>query len=160
MCTGSFFFYFNCRAKLNPGTRKKSRMILTNFSKAVTSKLTYWQFYCLSVLSYILSLLLVIKKTFLFSRAQLEESRQAMSANRSRGRVLDALMKEKKNGHLPGIFGRLVNSSLYLQVDHKKNIFIRITGWPTQPTQLDKYVYHKKIESRTFSFNFKGDKFF
>ncbi|XP_041972452.1 structural maintenance of chromosomes protein 4 [Aricia agestis] len=40
-------------------------------------------------------------------RAQLEESRQAMSANRSRGRVLDALMKEKKAGRLPGIFGRL-----------------------------------------------------
>ncbi|XP_028162116.1 structural maintenance of chromosomes protein 4 [Ostrinia furnacalis] len=40
-------------------------------------------------------------------RAQLEESRQAMSANRSRGRVLDALMKEKKSGRLPGIFGRL-----------------------------------------------------
>ncbi|KAJ0171837.1 hypothetical protein K1T71_012600 [Dendrolimus kikuchii] len=40
-------------------------------------------------------------------RAQLEESRQAMSANKSRGRVLDALMKEKKNGTLSGIFGRL-----------------------------------------------------
>ncbi|KOB66221.1 Structural maintenance of chromosomes protein, partial [Operophtera brumata] len=40
-------------------------------------------------------------------RSQLEESRQAMSANRSRGRVLDSLMKEKRNGNLPGIFGRL-----------------------------------------------------
>ncbi|CAH0714903.1 unnamed protein product, partial [Brenthis ino] len=40
-------------------------------------------------------------------RAQLEESRQAMSANKSRGRVLDSLMKEKKAGRLPGIFGRL-----------------------------------------------------
>ncbi|XP_004933572.1 structural maintenance of chromosomes protein 4 [Bombyx mori] len=40
-------------------------------------------------------------------RIQLEESRQAMSANKSRGRVLDALMKEKRNGNLPGIFGRL-----------------------------------------------------
>ncbi|XP_026316023.1 structural maintenance of chromosomes protein 4 [Hyposmocoma kahamanoa] len=40
-------------------------------------------------------------------RAQLEESRQAMSANKSRGRVLDALMKEKRNGNIPGIFGRL-----------------------------------------------------
>ncbi|KAJ2944933.1 hypothetical protein O0L34_g1828 [Tuta absoluta] len=40
-------------------------------------------------------------------RAQLEESRQAMSANRSRGRVLDALMREKTNGNIPGIFGRL-----------------------------------------------------
>ncbi|CAG4980755.1 unnamed protein product [Colias eurytheme] len=40
-------------------------------------------------------------------RAQLEESKQAMNANRSRGRVLDALMKEKRSGRLPGIFGRL-----------------------------------------------------
>ncbi|KAM3962224.1 structural maintenance of chromosomes 4-like protein gluon [Aphomia sociella] len=40
-------------------------------------------------------------------RAQLEESRQAMSANKSRGRVLDSLMKEKKSGRLTGIFGRL-----------------------------------------------------
>ncbi|XP_026735290.1 structural maintenance of chromosomes protein 4 [Trichoplusia ni] len=40
-------------------------------------------------------------------RSQLEESRQAMTANRSRGRVLDSLMKEKRDGRLPGIFGRL-----------------------------------------------------
>ncbi|XP_030034137.2 structural maintenance of chromosomes protein 4 [Manduca sexta] len=40
-------------------------------------------------------------------RAQLEESKQAMSANKSRGRVLDALMREKRNGKIPGIFGRL-----------------------------------------------------
>ncbi|CAG4968620.1 unnamed protein product [Parnassius apollo] len=40
-------------------------------------------------------------------RAQLEESRQAMSANKSRGRVLDSLMREKNSGRLPGIFGRL-----------------------------------------------------
>ncbi|XP_023935989.2 structural maintenance of chromosomes protein 4 [Bicyclus anynana] len=40
-------------------------------------------------------------------RGQLEESRQALTANRSRGRVLDSLMKEKRAGNLPGIFGRL-----------------------------------------------------
>uniref|UniRef100_A0A2A4K7F0 Structural maintenance of chromosomes protein 4 n=1 Tax=Heliothis virescens TaxID=7102 RepID=A0A2A4K7F0_HELVI len=40
-------------------------------------------------------------------RAQLEESRQAMSANTSRDRVLNALMNEKRQGRLPGIFGRL-----------------------------------------------------
>ncbi|XP_013138419.1 PREDICTED: structural maintenance of chromosomes protein 4 [Papilio polytes] len=40
-------------------------------------------------------------------RAQLEESRQAMNANRSKGRVLDSLMNEKRSGRLPGIFGRL-----------------------------------------------------
>ncbi|XP_047036782.1 structural maintenance of chromosomes protein 4 [Helicoverpa zea] len=40
-------------------------------------------------------------------RAQLEESRQAMSANTSRDRVLNALMNEKRQGRMPGIFGRL-----------------------------------------------------
>lgn len=40
-------------------------------------------------------------------RGQLEESKQAMSANRSKGRVLNALMEEKRNGNIPGIFGRL-----------------------------------------------------
>ncbi|KAI8423716.1 hypothetical protein MSG28_012747 [Choristoneura fumiferana] len=40
-------------------------------------------------------------------RAQLEESRQALNANRSRNRVLDSLMNEKRKGNLPGIFGRL-----------------------------------------------------
>uniref|UniRef100_A0A2H1V4J8 Structural maintenance of chromosomes protein n=1 Tax=Spodoptera frugiperda TaxID=7108 RepID=A0A2H1V4J8_SPOFR len=40
-------------------------------------------------------------------RAQIEESRQAMSANTSRNKVLNALMNEKRNGRLAGIFGRL-----------------------------------------------------
>ena len=30
-----------------------------------------------------------------------------MSANTSRGRILDGLMEQKRNGTLPGIFGRL-----------------------------------------------------
>ncbi|XP_050668602.1 structural maintenance of chromosomes protein 4 [Leptidea sinapis] len=40
-------------------------------------------------------------------RKQLEESKQTMNANRSKGRVLDSLMREKQSGRLPGIFGRL-----------------------------------------------------
>jgi len=42
-------------------------------------------------------------------RSQVEELRSSMQANRSRGRVLDALMEQKQLGHLPGIFGRLVS---------------------------------------------------
>jgi len=42
-------------------------------------------------------------------RSQVEEVRSSMQANRSRGRVLDALMEQKQLGHLPGIFGRLVS---------------------------------------------------
>jgi structural maintenance of chromosome 4 len=41
-------------------------------------------------------------------RSQVEELRSSMQANRSRGRVLDALMEQKQLGYLPGIFGRLV----------------------------------------------------
>ena len=42
-------------------------------------------------------------------RSQVEELRTSMQANRSRGRVLDALMEQKQLGHLSGIFGRLVS---------------------------------------------------
>lgn len=44
-------------------------------------------------------------------RAQVEETRSSMQANRSRGRVLDSLMEQKRQGHLPGIFGRLVSQA-------------------------------------------------
>jgi len=53
-------------------------------------------------------------------RSQVEEVRSSMQANRSRGRVLDALMEQKQLGHLPGIFGRLVslilNSCLHIVI--------------------------------------------
>jgi structural maintenance of chromosome 4 len=42
-------------------------------------------------------------------RAQVEETRSSMQASRSRGRVLDSLMEQKRQGLLPGIFGRLVS---------------------------------------------------
>lgn len=41
-------------------------------------------------------------------RQKVEESRSSLSANCSRGRVLDALIQQKKQGKIPGIFGRLV----------------------------------------------------
>ncbi|XP_029157780.1 structural maintenance of chromosomes protein 4 [Nylanderia fulva] len=40
-------------------------------------------------------------------RMTFEEQRSAMQASRSSNRVLDALMKEKREGRIPGIFGRL-----------------------------------------------------
>ena len=40
-------------------------------------------------------------------RIRLEQSRSTLSANTSRGRVLDGLMEQKRKGTLPGIFGRL-----------------------------------------------------
>ena len=50
-----------------------------------------------------------VSKELRAHRSQVEELRSSMQANRSRGRVLDALMEQKQLGHLPGIFGRLVS---------------------------------------------------
>jgi len=42
------------------------------------------------------------------NRAKLDESSNALQATRSNNKVLDALMKQKMSGNLPGILGRLV----------------------------------------------------
>jgi structural maintenance of chromosome 4 len=47
-------------------------------------------------------------------RITFEEQRSAMQANKSRNRILDSLMREKREGRIPGIFGRLV-SYLYFR---------------------------------------------
>lgn len=41
-------------------------------------------------------------------RGRLEEVRSALQAGRGRGAVLSAIMEQKRNGSLPGVFGRLV----------------------------------------------------
>lgn len=40
-------------------------------------------------------------------RQKVEEARSSLSANRSKGKVLDALLQQKKLGKIPGIYGRL-----------------------------------------------------
>uniref|UniRef100_A0A7N8XTQ3 Structural maintenance of chromosomes protein n=1 Tax=Mastacembelus armatus TaxID=205130 RepID=A0A7N8XTQ3_9TELE len=40
-------------------------------------------------------------------RQKVDEAKSSLSSNRSRGKVLDALMHQKKSGKIPGIFGRL-----------------------------------------------------
>ncbi|XP_076002157.1 structural maintenance of chromosomes protein 4 isoform X1 [Genypterus blacodes] len=40
-------------------------------------------------------------------RQKVEEAKSSLSSNRSRGKVLDALMQQKKSGRIPGILGRL-----------------------------------------------------
>lgn len=42
-------------------------------------------------------------------RVKVEESRSSFQASRSRGRVLDSLMQQKREGALPGLYGRLVS---------------------------------------------------
>ena len=41
-------------------------------------------------------------------RQKVEEAKSSLSSNRSRGKVLDALMNQKSSGRIPGILGRLV----------------------------------------------------
>uniref|UniRef100_A0A803TJ96 Structural maintenance of chromosomes 4 n=1 Tax=Anolis carolinensis TaxID=28377 RepID=A0A803TJ96_ANOCA len=41
-------------------------------------------------------------------RQKVEEARSSLAANKSRGKVLEALMQQKKSGSIPGIYGRLV----------------------------------------------------
>jgi len=43
-------------------------------------------------------------------RQKVEEAKSSLSSNRSRGKVLDALMGQKKSGKIPGILGRLVGT--------------------------------------------------
>ncbi|XP_041849749.1 structural maintenance of chromosomes protein 4 [Melanotaenia boesemani] len=40
-------------------------------------------------------------------RQKVDEAKSSLSSNRSRGKVLDALMQLKKSGKIPGIYGRL-----------------------------------------------------
>ncbi|XP_072248446.1 structural maintenance of chromosomes protein 4 isoform X1 [Leuresthes tenuis] len=40
-------------------------------------------------------------------RQKVDEAKSSLSSNRSRGKVLDALMQMKKSGRIPGIYGRL-----------------------------------------------------
>lgn len=43
-------------------------------------------------------------------REKVDEAKTSLSSNRSRGKVLDALMQLKKTGRIPGIYGRLVKA--------------------------------------------------
>lgn len=45
-------------------------------------------------------------------RQKVDEAKSSLSSNRSRGKVLDALMHQKKTGRIPGILGRLVKNGL------------------------------------------------
>lgn len=41
-------------------------------------------------------------------RQKVAEAKSSLSTNRSRNKVLDALMQQKRSGKIPGILGRLV----------------------------------------------------
>lgn len=52
-------------------------------------------------------------------RQKVDEAKSSLSSNRSRGKVLDALMQQKKTGRIPGILGRLVKTTVInIQREH------------------------------------------
>lgn len=56
-------------------------------------------------------------------RQKVDEAKSSLSSNRSQGKVLDALMQQKKTGRIPGIFGRLVNKRIN---DKNSNITLHL----------------------------------
>ncbi|MEE6501169.1 hypothetical protein FKM82_004087 [Ascaphus truei] len=48
-----------------------------------------------------------IKNSVRELRQKVEEAKSSLAANRSKGKVLDALIQQKKSGKIPGIYGRL-----------------------------------------------------
>uniref|UniRef100_A0A8C8VJ52 Structural maintenance of chromosomes protein n=1 Tax=Pelusios castaneus TaxID=367368 RepID=A0A8C8VJ52_9SAUR len=48
-----------------------------------------------------------IKNSVRELRQKVEEAKSSLAINRSRGKVLDALIQQKKSGKIPGIYGRL-----------------------------------------------------
>lgn len=59
-------------------------------------------------------------------RQKVDEAKSSLSSNRSRGKVLDALMQQKKSGRISGILGRLVNKMLRYR---DANYFMVILLW-------------------------------
>lgn len=67
-------------------------------------------------------------------RVQFDEQKLSMQASRSRNRVLDALMTEKREGRLPGIFGRLGNLGA---IDLKYDVAISTACGPLDNIVVD-----------------------
>lgn len=49
-------------------------------------------------------------------RQKVAEAKSSLSTNRSRSKVLDALMQQKRSGKIPGILGRLVRPLAFTSV--------------------------------------------
>lgn len=63
-----------------------------------------------------------------------EETRVAMNSNRGRGRVLDALMQQKAEGNIPGIFGRMGDLG---GIDEKYDVAISTACGPLDNIVVD-----------------------
>lgn len=58
------------------------------------------------------------------NRMQLEEKRSSMQASRSKGKVLDGLMAQKRDGNCPGLYGRLVSLKKYQTIVGKLHFLL------------------------------------
>lgn len=48
-------------------------------------------------------------------RRKVEEAKSSLAQSRSRGKVLEALLQQKKCGNIPGLYGRLVSVGRLLE---------------------------------------------
>lgn len=67
-------------------------------------------------------------------RVQLEETRSAQQATKSRGRVLDSLTQQKNEGNLPGLFGRLGDLGA---IDQKYDVAVSTACGPLDNIVVD-----------------------
>lgn len=67
-------------------------------------------------------------------RVKLEETRSAMQSSRSRGRVMDAIMEQKRNGSIVGVFGRLGDLG---GIDEKYDVAISTACGPLDNIVVD-----------------------
>ncbi|XP_062833576.1 structural maintenance of chromosomes protein 4 isoform X1 [Anolis carolinensis] len=67
-------------------------------------------------------------------RQKVEEARSSLAANKSRGKVLEALMQQKKSGSIPGIYGRLGDLGA---IDEKYDVAISSSCWALDHIVVD-----------------------
>ncbi|XP_968011.2 structural maintenance of chromosomes protein 4 [Tribolium castaneum] len=67
-------------------------------------------------------------------RMSLEETRASMNSSKSRGRVLDALMQQKREGKCPGLYGRLGDLG---GIDQKYDVAISTACGPLDNVVVD-----------------------
>ncbi|RZC39072.1 structural maintenance of chromosomes protein 4, partial [Asbolus verrucosus] len=67
-------------------------------------------------------------------RMRLEETRSSMQMSRSRGRILDSLMQQKREGNCPGLFGRLGDLGA---IDQKYDVAISTACGPLDNIVVD-----------------------
>ncbi|XP_056633945.1 structural maintenance of chromosomes protein 4 [Diorhabda sublineata] len=68
------------------------------------------------------------------NRAQVEEKRSSMQASKSRGKVLDSLMAQKRDGNCPGLYGRLGDLGA---IDQKYDVAISTACGPLDNIVVD-----------------------